>query len=48
MCDQGQDDHLVLYRVYGECDRLAKVRSVRHGTHHAMSSRSRRGMDATG
>ena len=46
--DQGRDDHLMLYRVCGECDRLAQIRRVRRGTHHAMSSRSRRREETTG
>ena len=47
VCDQGQDGHLVLYRVYRKCDRLAQVRRLIRGTHHAMSSRSLRGEETT-
>ena len=48
VCDQNQDGHLVLYRVYGKCDRLAQVRRERRGAHHVMSSKSLRGEDTTG
>ena len=48
MGDQHQDGHLVLDRVCRECDRLTPVRAVGSGAHHAISSRSLSGREATG
>ena len=48
MGDQRQDGHLVLDRVYRDCDRFTQSRGVRSGAHHAMSSRSLIGQKMNG
>ena len=36
VCYQSQYGQLVLHRVCGECDRLARVRHAIRGTHHTV------------